>query len=246
MKEADLVAENLGEMGFAFFRGGKFGDGGTFDQRTDPVDLGPFRDGAAQAGDDILDAVGGCECGLDGFAASRLLGEARDIKVAVVGHEECARNGRRRHDEDIGAAVAALGLEGEALMDAEAVLFVDDGDGQILEDDVGLKEGVGADQDVNQAGLNLREDGIASFAFFTAREHGDAQADGFCEWFDRLDVLTGKHLGWGHDGGLGANFVGHRAGHQGDDGFTRTDIPLKEAEHASRALKVGFDFSQCR
>ena len=36
-------------------------------------------------------------------------------------------------------------------MDAEAVLFVDDGDGEILEGDVGLKERMSSNQDIGFA-----------------------------------------------------------------------------------------------
>jgi hypothetical protein len=40
---------------------------------------------------------------------------------------------------------------------AEAVLLVDDGKGQVLALDVGLEEGVRADQDVDLAGLQAIE-----------------------------------------------------------------------------------------
>ena len=68
-------------------------------------------------------------------------------------HQQRARDRRRRHDEHAGAALAAaLGLQGEALVHAEAVLLVDDGEGQVLELHVGLEQRVRADEDVDLAG----------------------------------------------------------------------------------------------
>ena len=48
-------------------------------------------------------------------------------------HQKRARNGRRRHHQHVGAAVAALGLQRQTLMHAEAMLLVDDGEGEVLE-----------------------------------------------------------------------------------------------------------------
>ena len=47
----------------------------------------------------------------------------------------------RAMDEMVGALAAFLSLvpQGESLVDAEAVLLVDDGDGEVLEDDVRLE-----------------------------------------------------------------------------------------------------------
>ena len=66
-------------------------------------------------------------------------------------HQQRARDRRRRHDQHVGAAAAALGLQREALMHAEAVLLVDDGEGEIVEDHVGLEQRVRADEDVDLA-----------------------------------------------------------------------------------------------
>ena len=44
-----------------------------------------------------------------------------------------------------------FGLKRQALMHAKAMLLVNDGEGEVLEDDIGLKQGVRADQNVDLA-----------------------------------------------------------------------------------------------
>ena len=61
------------------------------------------------------------------------------------------------------------------------------------------------------------EDGVAGLAFFAPRQHRDVQAGGLGERFDGLDVLAGEHFSRCHDCCLRADFVGDRAGQQGDD-----------------------------
>ncbi len=89
--------------------------------------------------------------GDDGFAPGRFFGELGDVEIAVMRHQKRARDRRRRHHEHVGGAIRAFSLKRQALVHAEAVLFVDDREGQILEHDVGLKKRVRADQDVDLA-----------------------------------------------------------------------------------------------
>ena len=87
-----------------------------------------------------------------GLRPGGLLRQPRDVEVAVVRHQQRARDGRRRHHQHVGAAGAALRLQREPLVHAEAVLLVDDGEGQVAEGDVGLEQRVRADEDVDLAG----------------------------------------------------------------------------------------------
>ena len=50
------------------------------------------------------------------------------------------------------SVAVALGGEGEALVDAEAVLLVDHDQPEVAEVDAGLEDGVGADDEVDVAG----------------------------------------------------------------------------------------------
>ena len=56
-----------------------------------------------------------------------------------------------------GGAVGPLGVERRALADAEAVLLVDDADREPRELDVGLDQGVGADDEGELAGREALE-----------------------------------------------------------------------------------------
>ena len=114
-------------------------------------------------------------------------------------HQKCPRNGRRRHHQYIGVVVGALGLQRHALVHAEAMLLVDDGDGDILELHVGLKKGVRAYQNVDLAGCQTFENGVARLALFAARQHLEtiapfAEAAGL-----RIALLTGREKGKARD-----------------------------------------------
>ena len=73
------------------------------------------------------------------------------VEVAVEQHRRGAGNRRRGHDEHVG--VVALAAQHVALLDAEAVLLVDDHDPEGGELDALLEERVGADHDVDLAAV---------------------------------------------------------------------------------------------
>ena len=93
-----------------FFGDGELGNVGGLDQRAYPIDLRALAYGALQALHDFLEAIDGDQRRRHGLAAGGLLGQARDFQIAVVRHQERARNGRRGHDEDVDALRATLGL----------------------------------------------------------------------------------------------------------------------------------------
>ena len=57
--------------------------------------------------------------------------------------------------------LAALRLQRQALVHAEAVLLVDDGEGEVAEHDVRLEQRVRADEDVDLAGGETLEQVVA-------------------------------------------------------------------------------------
>ena len=81
--------------------------------------------------------------GTDRLSARRFLGQARDIDVAIGCHHQGARDRRRGHHQEIDAS--ALVGESHALLDAETVLLVHDGEAQVAEFHVFLNQGMGAD-----------------------------------------------------------------------------------------------------
>jgi len=70
----------------------------------------------------------------------------------------------RCHDQNIDRL--SLGGEGQALMHAEAMLFIDDGDSQILVGDIVLKQSMGADGQPGRAGIQLFQNPVAFFTAF--------------------------------------------------------------------------------
>ena len=120
-----------------------------------------LRSSADPGGDDRL-AVGGRRRDL------------RDGEVAVDRQRERPRDRRRRHVEDVRAP--ALG-ERRPLLDAEAVLLVDDGDGEVAEVDLALDQRMRADGDADVAGGDQLVDGAPLARAEARREQRDAHAE---------------------------------------------------------------------
>ena len=141
-------------------------------------------------------------------------------------HEQGARDRRRGHHQHAGPAFPALGLQGEALVHAEAVLLVDDGKGEVSELDVRLEQRVRADQDVDLAALESLQQRGARPAFLATREQGKAQAGGMGKGGDGIGVLARQHLGRRHQGGLGSRLDGDAHGHQRHHRLAGADVAL--------------------
>ena len=86
------------------------------------------------------------------FAARRQLVYDGDVKVSVQGHSQRARDRGGRHHEYMRRR-AVLRPQPGPLVYSEAVLLVDYGQPEILEDDIVLKQGVGAHDDAYAAVL---------------------------------------------------------------------------------------------
>ena len=150
MQQADLAGKaraqqpeallDIGEVDFLRF----------LDQRTDPVDAGPGRDLAADAVAHLADALQRNGARVDRQPAGRLLGELGDVEVAIGRQHQGARDGRRRHDQEIDGM--ALGGQRHALVHAEAMLLVDDSQCQVGEFDFLLDQSMGADHELQRDG----------------------------------------------------------------------------------------------
>ena len=131
MHQPNFVAEALGKRRIARLGGGDIEHLRLGDQRADPIDLRAALDRACDAGNDLVEAFERHGARRDRLPPGRLLVEPRHVHVAIAGEQQGARDRRRRHHQQLGAAARALGLHRQALMHAEAMLLVDDHEAEI-------------------------------------------------------------------------------------------------------------------
>ena len=126
----------------------------------------------------------------------------------------------------------------QPLAHAEAMLLVDHGQRQRLEDDVVLDQRVGADQKIDLAGFEPRQDIAPLLALFAAGEDRDAQAGALGQRRDGLDVLARQNFGRRHQRGLLADF-GHGGGReQRHHGLAGADVALQQPQHPHRLPQI--------
>ncbi len=133
---------------------------GLLDERADderlPAGVELLADALVRAG---ALGVGRGDVRRHGPAAARQLAQRRDVEVAVAQQRHRARDRRRGHVQDVRhQALLRLGVERRALAHAEAMLLVDDDDGEAVEAHVGLDERVRADDERQLAAGELVED----------------------------------------------------------------------------------------
>ena len=121
------------------------------DQRHDDERPMPGRRIRSDPVPDGADGVGMADPGPDRDAALRRRPQIGDVEVGVEDLAERPRDRRRRHQQDVRGVTAGLGLELAALLDAEAVLLVDDDDAEGGELDPLLDERVRPDDDGRHA-----------------------------------------------------------------------------------------------
>lgn len=200
-----------------------------------------FPDPLPGAAEEVRLVLGGHDVAGDGRAAGRELVQYGGLQVAEDGHGDRTGNGGGRHDQQVGRLLA-LGAEGVALLDPEAVLFVDDDQAQVVEPDLVLDQGVGADHDAGLAGDEVEERLAACRdAHRTGEQHHLRALLGAAEhaalgqlphhFRDRAVVLLGEHLGGREHGGLPARVDDPEHGAQRDHGLAGTDLSLEEPVH---------------
>ena len=170
--------------------------------------------------------------------------QGRYVQVAVEGYLHGSGYGRRGQHEVIGVA-----SKGGALGDSEAVLFVGDGEREVGYIHVGLDDGMGTDQEVDDAELRLSQDGALLPRRGAGGEDGDGEGRSqaiearaghvLCVGPGRRSqgladggvVLFGQYLRRREDGGLapgGRDVDGRR--HR-DGRFAGADFTLKQPVH---------------
>ena len=144
----------------------------------------------------------------------------------------------------------ALGPQRVALLDAEAVLLVDDDEAQVGEGHALRQQGVGADDDAGVTTRGLGERAAPRGGALRAGEQRDARRPvrrtelagrrkRTEQRGERAGVLLGEHLGRRQQRRLTAavDDLQHRA--QGDDGLAGADLALQQPVHRRVARQVG-------
>ena len=98
----------------------------------------------------------GHDRGRDRRPPGRQFGQRGRLEIAEHGHGDRARDRRRGHDEQV-RRLRGLAAQGVALLDAEAVLLVDDDETELGELDVVLDQRVRADDDARLAARRLEQ-----------------------------------------------------------------------------------------
>src|SRR5262245_65850148 len=122
-------------------------------------------------------------------------------------------------------------------MHAEAVLLVDDGQCEIVENNVLLEKRMGTEQKIDVAKRETIEDLLSRRPTFTASEYRDANAGGFGQRRDSSEMLTGKNFRRRHECSLSARFDDGRCSSKSNYGFAGPDIALQQPQHSLRTGK---------
>ncbi len=222
------------------------------DPRADDVRLVPLLDLLAHPLPDPTDPGGVVEevddVGLDRRAPGRQLGQRGDLEVAEHGHRDGARDRGRGHHEHVGRLAGLVG-EGRTLLDAEAVLLVDDDQAEVGEGHVLLEQRVGADHDAGLAARDVEQRLPALALGHRTGQQGDRGGNvGATEHAargqvaehrgDRAQVLLREHLGRRQQGRLAARV--DRAQHRPESHhrLAGADLSLEEPVHRVRLSQV--------
>ncbi len=135
------------------------------------------------------------------------------------------------------APVDALLAQGQALLDAETVLFIDDHQGQALELHLVLEQRMGAHHH-GAAGSDLLQRTGARLALELAGQPGDLQP----QWRQPLaeveEVLLGENLRGGHQCHLVAGLQRLQRSQGGDHRLAGANVALHQAQHGFALRQV--------
>ena len=200
------------------------------DERIDDVDLPPFGDLLPHEAEQFEPrGVGVVEC-LDGPPSRRQLVDHRHVEIAVEGHRQRAGDRRGGHHEDMGR-LEVLGPEPRALLDAEAVLFVDHDEAQVRELHAVLDQRMRADEYVHFARGDAFERSPALPGLRGAGQDGHLHVHSVEHLADGGVVLAGEDFRRGHHAGLEAVVHREQHRHQRHEGLAAAHVALKQAVH---------------
>ena len=165
--------------------------------------------------------------------------DGRHFANARQGHLERARNGGRRHGEDVDRGAQRLDVL--LVLDAEALLLVDDEESEVLEPHIRGEQSMGSDDDVDAAVGEASEDLLRLGIGVEAREPSDRHRERGVATREGSEVLLDEQ-GRGHehrDLGSVLNRLERRP--DGDLGLAIADVTTDHAIHGDLALHVGLD-----
>ena len=216
---------------------------GGFDERADDVGLAAVVEVRPEPRVGLRAPLLGDPRRRDRLAVRR---RGRDLghgEVAVDRQRQRAGDRRRGHVQDVGAP--SLGERGP-LLDAEAMLLVDDRDGEVGELHFSLDERVRPHGDADVArGDELM--GGPPLARREARgEQGDADAELSAERLDRQEVLLRERLRRRHQRSLAPSLDRPQQRVERDRRLPGADVPLEQPLHRRREGEVGVDLHDRR
>ena len=169
----------------------------------------------------------------------RLLGQARHIHLAPLRQQQRPWYWRRGHHQHVGQR--ALAAHQQPLIDAEAMLFVDHRQRQVVIFDAVLEQRMRADHHAHAAVLQPAQQRSTRPPLHAA---GQDRHRFRRQPRQRAMVLLRQHFGGRHDRSLLAGF--HRTQHrqQRHDRLARADIALQQPQHASVGSQVAIDLRE--
>ena len=139
------------------------------------------------------------------------------------------------------STASPLRAERQPLMDAEAVLLVDDGERQIAERNLVLEQRVGADHQIDFAERKTVDRLGALAAALAAGQDRDADAGVLRQRRDGGEMLARQDFGRRHQRGLPSGLDHGRRGQQRHHRLAGADVAVQEPHHALRPRQVGDD-----
>ncbi len=220
---------------------------GFIDERADPVRLPSFETGGSNPLHHLVAARLGQHHGLHGRAARRQLVDHRDIEIGVGGHRQRARNRRRGHDQlmRLMPMERAFFAQAQALMHAEAMLLVDDDQGERGELDALLKQRMCADDDGRMPGADPLQARRCAPCRFAARVKSATATPKRLEPAPKiLCMLVGQKFGRRHERRLPARLHGLRRGQRRNQGLAAAHVALHQAQHRFGLPEIALDLAQ--
>ena len=228
MEETDAVAAELGTLQARSLglRGTGLARLGFLDQWANDVRLPALVEMLAQTGVRSRALLLGHPSRDDRLAVGGRLRDLGHSEVAVDRERERARDRRRGHVQDVWTS--SFG-ECAPLLDAEPMLFVDDGDGEVPQFHALLDQRMRTDDDVG--GLRVRAFTLRR----CARQQCARDTELATDLLDRQKVLLCERLGRGHQRALSTGLDGPQDRVESDDCLPRADVTLEEALHRYRS-----------
>ena len=184
--------------------------------------------------------VVGFDDGLDRMAVGRRGLDHAQVARARERHVERARDRRGAHREHVHGG--AHRLEDLLVLHAEALLFVDHDEPELLEFHIALQQPMGADEDIDLAGGGGREDAFLLRFGAEAADHFDGDRVTGHALAKCVEMLLREHGRRHEHRDLAAALHGLERGADRDLGFAEADVAADEAVHWAWLFMIGLRF----